>query len=74
MAGQSQKSSYPLVAIGASAGGIPALKKFFEAMPDDPGIAFVVVLHLSPSHESHLVNVLQRTTSLDVIQVGTPPG
>jgi two-component system, chemotaxis family, CheB/CheR fusion protein len=59
----------PIVALGASAGGIQALTAFFNAMPEDPGIAFVVVLHLSPSHESHLVNVLQRTTSLDVVQV-----
>ncbi len=59
----------PIVAIGASAGGIPALNKFFEAMPKKPGVAFVVVLHLSASHESHLVSVLERTTNLDVVQV-----
>lgn len=61
----------PIVAIGASAGGIPALQRFFEAVPDNPGLAFIVVLHLSPSHESHLVNVLQRATALDVVQVQT---
>ena len=59
----------PLVAIGASAGGIPALKQFFEAMPDNPGIAFAVVLHLSPTHESHLVGVLQRSTKMGVVAV-----
>lgn len=57
------------MAIGASAGGIPALKQFFEAMPDKPGIAFAVVLHLSPTHESHLVGVLQHSTKLSVVSV-----
>ncbi|MEX0759201.1 MAG: chemotaxis protein CheB, partial [Tistlia sp.] len=60
----------PLVAIGASAGGIPALTRFFGAMPEDPGAAFIVVLHLSPSHESHLAEVLQRSTKLSVVAVG----
>lgn len=62
-------SRCPIVAIGASAGGIQALKLLFEAMPDDPGCAFIVVLHLSPSHESHLVSVLQRSTRLNVVTV-----
>ncbi len=63
----------PIVAIGASAGGIKALQQFFEAMPENPGIAFVVVLHLSPSHESHLAEILQRSTSLDIVQVDDTP-
>ena len=67
--GSERRKASPIVAIGASAGGIPALKQFFEAMPENPGIAFVVVLHLSPSHESHLVSVLQRTTKLEVVPV-----
>ncbi len=65
-------SGCPIVAIGASAGGIQALNKFFEAMPKKPGVAFVVVLHLSKSHESHLVSVLERATNLDVVQVEKP--
>lgn len=69
--GREEGDSCPIVAIGASAGGIQALQQFFGAVPEDPGMAFIVVLHLSPSHESHLVNVLQRTTGLDVIQVQT---
>jgi len=65
----SKRTKIPLVAIGASAGGIPALKQFFEGMPDKPGMAFAVVLHLSPTHESHLVGVLQRSTKMSVVSV-----
>ena len=44
----------PVVGIGASAGGIEALGRFFDAMPPDSGCAFVVVLHLDPRHESEM--------------------
>jgi two-component system CheB/CheR fusion protein len=57
------------VGIGASAGGIKPLKEFFAAMPADNGMAFVVILHLSPEHESQLPAVLQTNTSMPVIQV-----
>jgi two-component system CheB/CheR fusion protein len=60
---------FPVVGIGASAGGIQALIRFFEHMPRDPGMAFVVVLHLSPSHESQADNVLRRVTRMPVSQV-----
>ncbi|MFP3604911.1 CheR family methyltransferase [Paraburkholderia sp. SIMBA_053] len=60
---------FPIVGIGASAGGVQALIRFFEHMPRDPGMAFVVVLHLSPSHESQADNVLRRVTRLPVQQV-----
>jgi len=55
-----------VVGIGGSAGGIQALQRFFAAMPADPGMAFVVVMHLSPEHESMLAEVLQRATSMKV--------
>ncbi len=57
------------VGIGASAGGIKPLKEFFNAMPDNNGMAFVVILHLSPEHESELPAVLQTNTKMPVIQV-----
>lgn len=57
------------VGIGASAGGIKPLKEFFSAMPADNGMAFVVILHLSPEHESQLPAVLQQNTLMPVIQV-----
>ena len=60
---------YPVVGIGASAGGIAALTRFFEQVGDAPGMAFVVVLHLSPTHESNVAAILQRATTLTVMQV-----
>ncbi|WP_439519278.1 CheR family methyltransferase [Hydrogenophaga sp.] len=59
----------PLVGMGGSAGAIPALQKFFKAVPDDSGLAFVVILHLSPEHESNLHKLLQRCTRMRVVQV-----
>ena len=59
----------PVVGLGGSAGSIQALVTFLETVPPDPGIAFVVVLHLSPEHDSHLPELLQRATSMKVTQV-----
>jgi len=64
--------AFPVVGIGASAGGIQTLLRLFENMPDDAGMAFVIVLHLSPKHESVADQVLQRATKMRVIQVMTP--
>jgi len=58
-----------VVGIGASAGGIPALTSFFEHLPDHSGMAFVVILHLAADHESHLDEILQRSTSMPVKRV-----
>ena len=60
---------FPVVGIGASAGGLQALLHFFKHMPDANGMAFVVILHLSPEHESSLAEILQRVTSMPVMQV-----
>src|SRR5687768_2875673 len=60
--------NFPVVGIGTSAGGLPALMQFFEHMPADSGMAFVVVLHLSPKHHSDLDQLLQRSTSMPVRQ------
>lgn len=59
----------PIVGLGGSAGGISALQAFFRQTPPDTGFAFVVVLHLSPEHESTLAELLQRTTAMPVTQV-----
>ena len=59
----------PVVGLGGSAGGIQALTAFFDAVPPDPGVAFVVILHLSPEHESTLAELLQRHTAMPVLQV-----
>src|SRR6188768_2110434 len=52
--------SLPVVAIGGSAGSHHALQNFFQAMPENPGAAFVVVLHLSPEHESTMPMIIAR--------------
>ena len=59
----------PTVGLGGSAGSIPALRDFFSRMPADTGMAFVVIVHLSPSHESALADLLQRVTAMPVIGV-----
>ena len=58
-----------IVGIGASAGGIQAVKRFLERVPVDSGIAYVVVLHLSPEHVSSLAEVLSTSTTIPVTQV-----
>ncbi len=55
-----------IVGVGASAGGVEALKLFFRGMPDAPGMAFVIVTHLSHGHKSSLEEIVQRFTSLPV--------
>ena len=63
---------FPVVGIGASADGLSALLRFFENMPSNNDMAFVVILHLSPKHQSSADHVLQRATRMKVIQVTTP--
>ena len=58
-----------VVGIGASAGGIDALRAFFAAVPADLGVAYVVVVHLAPDHESELAGILGRTTKMSVVEV-----
>ncbi|NGP75656.1 GAF domain-containing protein [Balneolaceae bacterium YR4-1] len=58
-----------VVGLGASAGGLEALEAFFDAMPDSTGMAFVVIIHLSPDHESSMAPLLQEHTSLQVSQI-----
>src|SRR5688500_15611449 len=56
----------PVVGIGASAGGLEALKAFFGAMPSNTGLAFVVVVHLDPNRESLMPELLAKSTTLSV--------
>ncbi len=58
-----------VVGIGASAGGLSALLELFEHAQTDSGMAFVVVVHLSPEHESRLPELLQQVTEMPVLQV-----
>jgi two-component system, chemotaxis family, CheB/CheR fusion protein len=57
-----------IVGLGASAGGITALKEFFAQTPPITGLTYVVILHLAPDHESHLAEVLQTETRMPVTQ------
>jgi two-component system CheB/CheR fusion protein len=61
--------SVPIVALGASAGGLEAFEAFFRHMPIDSGLAFVLVSHLDPHHVSLLPELLQRVTTMPVAAV-----
>jgi len=63
------EADFPIVGVGASAGGLKALQQFFQHMPDDSGMAFVVILHLSPTYESNAASLLQHFTAMPVVQV-----
>ncbi|MFA5949449.1 MAG: CheR family methyltransferase [Hyphomicrobium sp.] len=65
-------SSVPIVAIGASAGGVKALQVLFGALPEGLGAAYVVIVHLFPGHQSDLPAILQACTRMPVAQVVTP--
>jgi len=62
----------PVVGIGASAGGVQALQTFFESLPADLGLAYVVILHLAPDRESELGHILSMRTSMPVTSVDKP--
>jgi two-component system CheB/CheR fusion protein len=61
-----QQTYYPVVGIGASAGGLEAMSRLFDAEPALHGMALLIVQHLDPKAESHLVDLLSRRTSLTV--------
>jgi two-component system CheB/CheR fusion protein len=63
------RRSFPVVGIGASAGGLEAFTQLLQALPPDTGMAFVLVLHLDPKHESMLAPILSRVTSMPVKEV-----
>ena len=64
-------SDFPIVGIGASAGGLAAFEAFFSGLPGDtdPGMAFVLVQHLAPDHNSILRDLVQRSTRMQVFEV-----
>jgi len=64
-----QTAGFPIVAIGASAGGIQALSQFFAQVDEHSGMAYVVILHLSPNHDSKLAELLSQVTPLPVNQL-----
>ena len=60
---------FPVVGIGASAGGLDAFKKLLKAIPEDSGMAYVLVQHLDPNHESMLPELLQKVTKIPVLEI-----
>ena len=67
--GEKMEITLPIIGIGASAGGLEAFKKFFNAMPPESGIAFVLIQHLDPVHESITASLLARHTVMKVVQI-----
>ena len=55
-------SKFLYVGIGASAGGLDALQRFLSNIPENSGMAFIIVQHMDPTHKSGLVNILSRYT------------
>lgn len=64
----SERGSVPVVAVGASAGGLAALERFFKAVPPDSGMAFVVIQHLAPTQASMLTELLGHSTTISVVE------
>jgi two-component system, chemotaxis family, CheB/CheR fusion protein len=72
MEGTSAKAAsppFPIVGVGASAGGLEAFTQMLSALPVDTGMAFVLVQHLAPTHSSLLADILSRTTAMPVTEV-----
>lgn len=64
-----QEDKFVVVGLGASAGGIQALREFFTRVPRDSGMAYVVILHMSPEYESKLAEILQVASAIPVKQI-----
>jgi two-component system CheB/CheR fusion protein len=63
------KQDFPIVGIGASAGGLDAFKQFLSVITPDSGMAYVLVQHLDPTHDSKLAEILARCTTIPVHEI-----
>lgn len=63
-----EQNSFPIVGIGASAGGLEALEAFLRHVPERSGMAFVVIQHLDPTHKGAMVELLQRASLVQVVE------
>jgi len=63
------KNEFPVVGIGASAGGLEAFKKLLSAIPENSGMAYVLVQHLDPTYDSLLPGLLQKATGIPVLEI-----
>jgi two-component system CheB/CheR fusion protein len=68
-AARNGSGSFPIVGIGASAGGLEAFRRLLSALPSDTGMAYVLVQHLDPHHESILAELLSEATRMEVAEV-----
>jgi two-component system CheB/CheR fusion protein len=68
LASGERTAGFPVAGLVASAGGLDAFKKFFTAMPADSGVAFVLIPHLDPNHESLMVELVARCTKMPVVE------
>ena len=66
---EKSEKDFPIVGIGASAGGLEALELFLANVPEDSGMAFVIVQHLDPMHKGIMAELLQHGTTMPVAQV-----
>src|ERR1700712_1418643 len=66
---ETSSPQFPVVGIGASAGGLDAVREFLKALPAKSGMAYVFIQHLSPEHESILPEILQRIAPFPVHQI-----
>src|SRR5690348_3968952 len=66
---ETESHLFPVVGVGASAGGLEALTELLETLPSNPGLAFLLALHLDPHHKSLLPEILARVTPINVRQV-----
>ena len=65
---KTKSKSYPIVAIGASAGGLEAITQLLKSLRSDTGMAYVYIQHLDPNHESMLASILAKATKMKVVQ------
>ena len=63
------KNDFPIVAVGASAGGLEAMMELLKYLPYDTGMAFIYVQHLSPDHKSMLTEILSKKTKMKVREI-----
>ncbi len=66
---QQARAKFPIVGIGASAGGLEAFESFFANVADDAGLAFVVIQHLSPTRESMMPSLLKKFTAMPILEI-----
>ena len=66
--GPTPSNGLPIVGVGASAGGLEAFTKLLQALPEHTGMAFVLVQHLAPQHDSKLPDLLAKSTAMPVLE------